>query len=188
MEDGYLRVYVVSDKTAPSSAELRVRLMTLDGATLSDTTETVQVPELSSKVYVQRPLSEFANAKGADAAGMFAVTSLIVDGKPVSSNVVYFVAAKEVHLPAAQIDAELSNTEESGTYRLRLSSKVLARSVYVSFGDANGQPSDNYFDLIPGEAVEISVKSAVPVEQLRTKLKVVSLADAFAPAGAEVQK
>lgn len=182
VEGGNLNVYVVSDKTAPTSAQLRVRLMTLEGTTLSDTTQSVQVPELSSKVYVQRPLSEFANANGADAASMFAVTSLIVDGKPVSSNVLYFVPVKEVRLPATQISAELSNTEESGAYRLRLLSKTLARSVYVSFGDANVQPSDNYFDLIPGEAVEITVSSAVPVEQLRSKLKVVSLADAFVPA------
>jgi beta-mannosidase len=180
IEDGSFNVYVVSDKTAPTSAQLRVRLMTLDGTTLADSSENVQVPELSSKVYVRRLLSEFVNAKGTDAANMFAVTDLIVDGKPVSSNVLYFVPAKEVHLPPPQINAELDG--EGGAYRLRLSSGVLTRSVYVSFGDAEAQASDNYFDLIPGQAVDITLNSKLSLEQLKQNLKVISLAEAFAPA------
>ena len=182
LEDGSFNVYVVSDKTARANAQLRVRLMTLDGKTLSDNTQTIQVPELSSKVYLQRPLSEFVNASGNDSANMFAVTDLLVDGKPVSSNLLYFVPAKLVHLPPSQITTEL--TAEGTSYRLRLTSKALARSVHVSFGDADVQLSDNYFDLIPGQPVDITIDSKLGAEQLRQALKVVSLADAFAPPGA----
>jgi beta-mannosidase len=104
---------------------------------------------------------------------------LLVDGKPVSSNLLYFVPAKLVHLPAPQITAEL--TAEGSSYRLRLTSKVLARSVYLSFGDVDVQLSDNYFDLIPGQPVDITITSKVGAEQLKQALKITSLADAFAP-------
>jgi beta-mannosidase len=105
-----------------------------------------------------------------------------VDGKPVSSNLLYFVPAKNVHLPTPQISTEL--TAEGTSYRLRFTSKAVARSVYVSFGDADVQPSDNYFDLVPGQPVDITINSKLSAEQLRQALKVVSLADAFAPPGA----
>jgi len=178
LEDGALNVYVVSDKTVPTKAQLRVRLMTLDGTTVSDNKVDVEVPELSSKKYVQRPLAEFANANGADAAQLFAFTELLVDGKPASSNVTYFVPAKAIHLPKAQIVTNL--TKESDSYKLELSSKVLARSVYVSVGDADAKLSDNYFDLIPGQPVDITITSSAPLEQVREKLKIMSLVDAFA--------
>jgi len=179
VEDGSFNVYVVSDKTTPTNAQLRVRIMTLDGATVSENTQTIQVPELSSKIYLQRPLSEFVNANGMDAAKIFAITDLSVDGKTVSSNLLYFVPKKEIHLPAAQIETELSS-DETG-YRLRLTSKVLARSVYVTFGNLDVQLSDNYFDLIPNQPVEITIQSKAGLEQLKQAMKVISLVDAFAP-------
>ncbi len=179
LEDGNFNIYVVSDKTTPTSAQLRVRLMTLAGATVSDNTQAIQIPGLSSKIYVQRSLSEFVDANGMDAAKIFAVTDLLVDGKAVSSNLLYFVPTKQIQLPAAQIETELS--PDGTTYRLRLTSKVLARSVYVTFGNMDVQLSDNYFDLIPNQPVEITIQSKAGLDQLKQALKVVSLVDAFSP-------
>jgi beta-mannosidase len=183
VEDGNFNVYVISDKTAPTAARLRLRLFTLAGKSLSDSTQEIQVPEFSSKIYIQRPLSEFVNANSTDAANIFAVADLLVDGKSVSSNVLYFVPAKLVTLPQPQISVDLAKSGDA--YRLRLSSPALARSVYISFGALDASPSDNYFDLIPGQPVEITITSAAPLDQLRTQLKLISLADAFAPPAAQ---
>jgi len=174
---------VISDKTAPTAARLRLRLFTLAGKSLSDSTQEIQVPELSSKIYIQRPLAEFVNANGADAANIFAVADLLVDGKTVSSNVLYFVPAKLVTLPQPQISVDFAKS--GNAYRLRLSSTALARSVYISFGALDAAPSDNYFDLIPGQPVDIAITSAAPLDQLRAQLKLISLADAFAPPAAQ---
>jgi beta-mannosidase len=57
---------------------------------------------------------------------------------------------------------------------------VLARSVYLSFGDLDTEISDNYFDVLPGETVEVSVRSAASLDALKAQLKVISLTDAFA--------
>ena len=56
---------------------------------------------------------------------------------------------------------------------------MLARSVYVTFGGASGEVSDNYFDLLPGETADIIVKSGDTLDSLKAKLQVISLADAF---------
>ena len=86
------------------------------------------------------------------------VADLEVDGKSVSRNLIYLVPTKQVHLPEAHISAEL--TQAADGYHLKLSSPVLARSVYVTFGDASPDLSDNYFDLLPGETVDLLVKSS----------------------------
>ena len=105
------------------------------------------------------------------------VAELVVDGKTISRNLIYLVPTKQVHLPEAHISAELVVAAEG--FHLKLSSPVLARSVYVTFGDASAELSDNYFDLLPGETVDLTVKSRETLDTLKTSLKVVSLADAF---------
>jgi beta-mannosidase len=88
-----------------------------------------------------------------------------------------------VHLTEAHISAELAQAADG--FHLKLSSPVLARSVYVTFGAASPELSDNYFDLLPGEPVNVVVKSRETLDTLKANLKVVSLADAFKEASPE---
>jgi beta-mannosidase len=55
--------------------------------------------------------------------------------------------------------------------------------VYLSFGSLDVKVSDNYFDLLPGETVEITATSVATLEALKTQMKVISLTDAFAGGG-----
>jgi beta-mannosidase len=179
VEDGMLKVYIVSDKVQPVAGELHLRIIDFDGKAEKVMDKPVSVSELSSQVYLQVPLSDLGGAEGADAAHQVVVAELVVDGKSVSRNLLYLVPTKQVHLPEAHIKAEL--TQAGNEYHLKLTSPVLARSVYVTFGDASPELSDNYFDVLPGETVDLVVKSSQSLDQLRAALKVVSLADAFAP-------
>lgn len=177
VENGGLAVYVVSDKTSVTNADLRVRILNVDGDVISDKAMPVQIPALSSKIYVRIPFSDFLNTNDHDASKLFAATDLMVGGKPVSNNIVFFVPTKQVKLSPAKIETDFVKSGDS--YRLRLSSKVLARSVYVSFGELDAKPSDNYFDILPGQTVEIDVTSNSELKQLHSSLSVVSLVDAF---------
>ena len=179
VEDGKLAVYVVSDKTAPVKAHLRLRIMDMQGKVLRQDQQDPIIPAGSSKSYLQIPLSEFVNANGTDAAAIFGAADLQVDGKTVSSNIIYFVPTKLVHLPEPSIATEL--TQQGNSYVLRLSSPTLARSVYVSFGELDAKFSDNYVDLLPGEPVEITITSPATLDQLKSNMKIMSLANAFAP-------
>jgi beta-mannosidase len=108
---------------------------------------------------------------------LHAAAELTVAGSVVSSNVIYMAPTFEIHLPPAPLKTELAKNGDS--YRLKVSSPVLARSVYISFGEVNAEVPDNYFDLLPGQTVEIAIKSAASEDELRSGLKVVSLVDAF---------
>ncbi|MGB6304986.1 MAG: glycoside hydrolase family 2 protein [Acidobacteriaceae bacterium] len=174
LKDGSLNVSVVSDETTPTMASLRVRLMMFDGTVLHTETQNITIPALSSKVYLQIPTQTYS-----DPAETVAAMDLTVNGKQVSNNLMYLAPTPAVHLPAAQITSRL--TQANGAYEVRLSSKVLARDVYISFGDHDAKFSDNYIDLLPAEPATIIVHSPATLAELQSSLKVLSLVDAIEP-------
>jgi beta-mannosidase len=136
------------------------------------------VAPLTSKVYLDWPLKKLADAGASKTSRVFVVADLTAGGAQTSSNLVYLAPVKEVHLKPAQLKVE--TTGAKGSYRIRVSSPVLARDVYLSFGNLDVQLSDNYFDLLPGATAEITATSAASLEGLKAQLKVISLTDAFA--------
>jgi beta-mannosidase len=199
IEDGAVKVYIVSDMTYPQSASLRVRLMDFSGKVLFEQRQPVSIEPLSSKVYLQWPLKKLTDSGAADTTSVFIATDLWGADAPMAHNILYLAPTKEVHLKPAAIKtviatgplrAEANHREwdanarqfvpAAGNFTITLSSPVLARSVYLSFGDLVVGLSDNYFDLLPGEPVQIEVWSPAPLDALKAQLRVVSLTDAFA--------
>jgi beta-mannosidase len=139
--------------------------------------QAVQVSPLSSKVLMQMPIEESLISKGMDWSKVFAVADLTVSGNVVSSNVMYLAPTFEISLPPAPLKTELVKSGDG--YRLRISSPVLVRSVYVTFGSFDADLSDNYFDILPGQTAEIAIKTHEGEAKVRSELKVISLVDAF---------
>lgn len=179
LEDGAAAVYIVSDRTSKASGQLRTRLMKFDGTMVSEKTVPVEIPALSSAVYQRMPMSDLV-PNGTDAASVFLVTDLTIDGQSVSQNMIYLVPTKQVQLPATTVQVDVQPA--SGGYTVRLSSPVLARDAYLSFGSLDVDASENYVDLLPKQPVEITLKTTALIDQLKQQLKVISLVDAFAPA------
>jgi beta-mannosidase len=116
-------------------------------------------------------------AKG-DLHRSFLVFDLNVDGKQVSRNLIFFGAMHDLELPVApKIETTFNKTVDG--YDVTLKSAQLARSVYLSFGNLEVQTSDNYFDLLPGEAITLHLKSDSAQDQLSGQMKVTSLTEAY---------
>ena len=177
VEDGALQVYVVSDKTKAAAATLRVRLMDFDGKVLLEDSHAVEVAPLDSKVYLDWPLQKLTQAGAADTSRVFVVAELTSNGEQISRNLAYLAPTKEIHLKPAVLKVE--TTGVNGSYKVRITSPVLARSVYLSFGNLDAKVSDNYFDLMPGETAGVTVTGPVSLDALKTQMKVISLTDAF---------
>jgi beta-mannosidase len=178
VEDGALKVYIVSDKTEVKPASLHVRLMDFDGKVLLEETRAVNVDALASRVYLDWPLKKLSDAGASNTSRVFVVAELTTGGAVTWRNLAYLAPVKEVHLKPAQLKVEAAGA--NGNYKVRVTSSVLARSVYLSFGNLDVQVSDNYFDLLPGETAEITATSAASLDALRAQLKAISLTDAFA--------
>jgi len=174
-EKGKLSVYVVSDKMEPMAAQLHLRVMDFQGKVIREKTEAITVPALSSQIYASFARAELL--EGTDAQHAVAVADLIVGGKTISRSVFLFDHVRNLALPSPSIQSELNGSD--GTYTLRLQSAALAKDAYVSFGDNETEISDNYFDLLPNEAVTVQVKSKVSLERLKSSLRVRNITDAF---------
>jgi beta-mannosidase len=177
IENGSVRFYVVSDKTTAQPATLRARLMDFDGKVLLEETHNITVDPLMSTVYLDWPLARLTQAGAADTSRVFVVADLTSGSDQLSQNLTYLAPTKEVHLKPAHLTVETAGN--NGSYKIRISSPVLARSVYLSFGGLDAEVSDNYFNLLPGETREITVKSAAALDALKSQLRVISLTDAF---------
>ena len=188
VEDGSVKVYIVSDKTASAPASLRVRMMDFDGKVLLEDKHEVSIDPLASKIYLDWPLAKLKQAGASDTTPVVVVAELASGRETISRNLVYLAPTKEVHLKRAVLQTELSQAAKPGapgsntnTYHIRITSPVLARDVYLSFGAIDANISDNYFDVLPGETAEITITTNATREELKSQLKVISLTDAFAP-------
>jgi beta-mannosidase len=177
VEDGSVKFYVVSDKTEAKQATLHARLMDFDGKVLLEESKAVDVEPLASKDYLDWPLNKLSAAGAADTSRVFIVADLSEGGAEISSNLIYLAPVKEIHLKPAVLKVE--TTGGNGSYKVRITSPVLARSVYLSFGNLDVEVSDNYFNLLPGETMEIAAKSGAALDTLKAQMKVISLTDAF---------
>ena len=176
-EGGSMRIYVVSDRTTALPATLDVSLMDFDGKVLLEDKHEVSIDALDSKVYLDWPLAKLTEAGAADTSRVFIVARVIAGDKEISRNIAYLAPVKEVHLKPAVLSTTLSG--EKGKYTVRVTSPVLARDVYLSFGNLDASVSDNYFDLMPGETREIAVSSPAALAALKSSMGAVSLTDAF---------
>jgi len=101
-----------------------------------------------------------------------------VGGKEVSSNLVFFVPSKQIHLLPASVSTDIQPSDDG--FDVILKSPVLARAVYLSFGEADVTYSDNYINLLPNEPTTIHVSgNEVKLDELRRNVSVMSLVDAF---------
>jgi beta-mannosidase len=144
---------------------------------LGEKSQAIEIPALSSQTYVAWPTAEITGLKGFDAKTSFVVAEVSAANRTLSRNLFYFSLPKDMRLPDAKVTSEL--TGQAGSYKLRVSSKLLARNVFISAGALEASYSDNFFDVPPGDTLEIEIHSAAPADQLRAALKVVSLTDSF---------
>jgi beta-mannosidase len=179
VEDGALKVYIVSDKTTAVPASLRVRLMDFEGKVLLEESHEVKVAPLASQVYLDWPLKKLADAGAADTSRVFVVAELIAGETQLSRNLIYLAPVKGVQLKPAQLKVEVT-TDKITNAEIRITSPVLARSVYLSFGNLDVKVSDNYFDILPGETIVITARNVGSLDAPSSQLKVISLTDAFA--------
>ena len=175
--DNAVDVYVVSDNIEPLMGKIDLKLIDFWGNTLLEQTKEVQIPALSSAVYLSLDKRELL-AKG-DPRKTCLTFRLQIGGKVVSRNILFFDVTHNLELPRS-LKVESKLAKAGSRYTLTLATSAMARNVAVSFGDLDVRMSDNYFDLLPGEPLSLELETSASLEQLRAALQTRSLVDAFA--------
>lgn len=102
---------------------------------------------------------------GADPRKVILVAQGVIEGKPVRT-IHYFVPLKELKLPEADYDVSYSQDKNQVTATIK--ANKLLKSLLFEAQAIQNNPSDGYFDMLPGEErqVVLSFKESKPVNEL----------------------
>jgi len=175
IEKDRVRVYVVSDSMKAVNATLRLELIDFTGTTLSENNIHISVPSGSSQVYFDTSLT--AMVSGHDPGSIVLFASLIVNKKKVSEGQLYFCRTKELNLSKPVFSARTFKMKD--VTRIEITSNTLAKNVFLSIPGSNGDFSDNYFDLLPGEKKIVTFISPLLIKGIRSQIQIKSLFDTY---------
>ncbi|MGF1585454.1 MAG: glycoside hydrolase family 2 protein [Bacteroidales bacterium] len=172
IEGDNINTYVVSDRLEPAEGEISLALMDFNGKILWSANEKVHIlPNTSTRAH---SLVESLLPAGDRPGSIFLVTDLVIDGKTVSTNNLYFTGPRYMELPDSEIKFTRSRRREG--YSVELESDKLVRNVYLQTSDADATFSDNFFDLVPGrkKTVQIVTRQSISNDK---DIRIVSLND-----------
>jgi beta-mannosidase len=172
---------LVSDQAVTVDAELRWRAMDVDGRVLRTGRRVVRLAPRSATEVMDLPDSALiGDADPHRALVEFELVSMAAPQERLARSVVYFEPARAMSLPPPGVHPEVHFDGDSGpgNYWIELSADHLARAVWMDFGDLDVELEDNAFDLLPGEHRRIALRSAAPLDRLRSQLSIRTLHDA----------
>ena len=153
LETGRVNVHAVSDRLEELNGILRLELMDFDGTVLK--TEDIPFAVQNSSVRVlSRSVTEVLS--GRDPRRSVLRLRLMQGEEVLAANNMLFTLPKNIDLPEVQIGMQA--VREGSDWLLTLQSDSLAKDVYLST-EKEGRFSDNFFDLLPGETVEVRLSA-----------------------------
>ncbi len=144
-EKGKLQLYVVSDDLQNRYGELDLKLLDFEGKIKMEKKIKTDIPPNSSRVYFEKLRNELVPDSDTGKLVLSAEFKTLDDS---SRCLTYFASPKHLLLPTVNIQKKIEKS--TGGYLITLTSDKLAKGVLLSF-PFEGDFSDNYFDLLPGE-------------------------------------
>jgi len=151
LEDGIVRVYVVSDLLREVPAKMKLTFIDINGNVLKETEANIQVKPNQSQVAFAESLDSLALA---GQNNWILLTSLSGEGIQ-HDNILYPVRPIEYDLEPFSIEYKMGKVENG--LEIELFSTGLIKGVYLEAENKGARFSDNYFDLLPGIPKIISV-------------------------------
>ncbi len=156
-----VQVYVTSDdRTEDVNGILRVGVLDFDTNELKLQELSIRLPaNESASFWESEDLSEvFSNP-----ARQCLVAVLESKGQLVARSFYFPLVFAEMQFPRPRLLVEREQVDER-RHRMRIAANGFARNVALSNLPAEARPSDNYFDLLPGEVYEVTIDN-LTVEQ-----------------------
>jgi len=152
--DGVLNVHAVNDRLSAQHLSLDLRVATFEGDVLWKHAAPVTLAANSSQILFSRSID--ALAAGVDTRRALLLARLSDGAKAISENLLYFHPVKELHLPSGAPLVSTRKTDDG--IRLRLHADRLIKNLYLQAEGVPGAFSDNFFDLLPGETVQVDFR------------------------------
>ena len=160
-----LCIYTLSDDlNAYPNATLQLKLMDFNGKVLKKKIIKGEVPANTTILFDKEHDEEWATAPKTT---FLLMTLKDAKGQTLSEEIYYFNYPKDQELPEAKVAYKVKQLD--GKCEVTLSSKQLARDVFVEIPVQGAKFSDNFFDLLPGQTKKViitsdDIKKSEPVE------------------------
>jgi len=174
-KDGDLKVYGVNDNLKPVSGQLNIDVYNLTGSLVNHLSEKVTLDANSSVVIQTVRVQDLL--KGALPEQVVIHCSLNQNQTVVADNNYFLVKQKEMAYPRVSIQRQIKAID--GGFQVQLSTTQFVRGVFMSIDGVDNFFSDNYFDILPGQTVNVKVTTSLTQPEFEKQLKVVSLSDAY---------
>jgi len=171
IEDESLKIAVVNDRLEGINTKMNLRMIDFSGNEVLSISKDIIIEKNSSAVYYESNLVDVLN--DIDPKNHLLVVELLKDGEQIANNMLYFKSVKELSLPKPKIDYKIEESNEG--FVIELQSAVLAKNIFLTIGSGSGFFSDNYFDLLPNETVEIHLQTTLSLEKLKKTFSVRTL-------------
>ncbi|MBL7969903.1 MAG: glycoside hydrolase family 2 protein [Prolixibacteraceae bacterium] len=158
-----LKVDIINDHLTEIKGQLIVKVLDFEGKEIRKETRDVTVPANSSDTFFAAGASDFL--KKIETNKQFLAVELLENGKTMSSNTLFFKPIKDMLLPKPEVKYEITPADNG--FEITLSTDKLAKNLFMTIGDEEGFFEDNYFDLIPGNAVKIKLETKISGEKLQ---------------------
>ena len=172
-------VYVISDGTHPAGWELVLKLIDFRGGVSWEERWPVRVDLYTTEPYRRFLRTDILGDEKRDRTVLSA--ELRDDEGAVHSRALhYFVKPKQLRLerPRIEISSEYAGMDSRTLF---VTTDILARGVFLDIGGAEEAFfSDNFFDLLPGETLQVDLSAeSSDLEKLDDRLVVRTLYDTF---------
>jgi beta-mannosidase len=177
IEQGSVDIFISSDQLQSSSGELAWNLTDVAGKSIVKGKKQVEIKYGESRSVHTLDAAESINKYGI--RGLMLWLELKVKGKVVSTNFVSFARPKHLELIAPEIEAKISRNNND--YAVTLTAQAPALWTWLELDGVDTRFSDNYFHLLPGKPVTITVSTAehVTLAKFSNIIRLHSLIDTY---------
>ena len=154
-EGDQLCIYTLSDELKEhKNATLQLKVMDFNGKVLNKKEVKGEVPANASVVFHKEAYDGLATNP---TNTLLLMTLKSQKGEVLSEEIYYFNYPKDQELPVAKVSYKVKQMD--GKCEVTLSSKQLARDIFVEIPFQGARFSDNFFDLLPGQTKKIVITS-----------------------------
>lgn len=157
-ENSILKIYVINDSLKSYDDTLFTKIIDFEGNILWSSLDDIHIASNSSQIKREIDVKDL---------NLDASKTVVVSYLKNFKSVYYFVKPKDLKLKQAPIEQTVTKTDKGFTITLK--STTLQKNVFL-YTKHKGHFSDNYFDLLPNETIEIEFKTeAKHLDDLKIK-------------------
>jgi beta-mannosidase len=154
VDDDLLKLEIISDIPLDDPLELEIKLMDFNGKLIWRKVQAIETPSQETPSH-EISFSMKSLLQNTDPRSVVLVSDLKKDDDLLDRDLHYFVKPKDLNLQDPKVRTDISQNNDR--IEISVSAESLAKNVFIYAEGLEGQFSDNYFDVLPGQTFLVTI-------------------------------